>query len=470
MARKSLIILALAAVAFAGCNKNFQGEVPAEEGTYEFTLKASAQDMGTKTLYDGDVTFSWQEGDEISVLFSNGSTTKFFTLTAQSAGASTTFKGDITTGYTLGNPDGDKWAIYPADNHTYNSDGTISFNQPAVVDFTQSGFSAKIPLYAYGDESNTFVFKPMVSVVKFTFTGIKCSTVKFQVTATNTHSLSGLFPCQYGSGNALYWYAKYAAEGTNSLSFIEDVSGGKATFYVPVPAWDTPSFKPIITLTDYDTDDLLYTATAKQGFPEETAESLSSIVICPPIKVWNAIAWTFPSAYGIDWESVTAAADGDSGEDFDAIVRMKATADATNLYIYLEVKKDALYDNAGYHYANCSELYIGSGSATEGKAFWAWENVYFEKKHEAWLKYNNTPRYYHWDSNITKPTAVEHGDLYYYEIAVTRSAIPALAGSSAILGIYMTGQWVEGEAWMGSSDAIGCAPARWEAPLEVALP
>ncbi len=474
MVRKAYIILALAAiVAVAGCKKEVAPAAPAEEGFYEFTLTASAPDADTKTTYDEDKYFSWTAGDKISVLFSDGTTDKFFTLTAQGGGASATFKGNITNGYTLGAADGNKYALYPAnDGHSYTSGEAkpVKFVVPAAVDFSTDGFSANIPLAALGDADNVFVFKPMCSVVKFSFHNIPAQTskVKFKVTAQNTHALSGTFECKVGGYN-LYWSPKWAAEGTSSITYTESVSGGKASFYVPIPAWDGTGFIPEIMLTDADSDATLYSAKAKNGLPSDTAGSLGSIIVIPSIKIAGATAWAFPSAYSIDWESVTAAAAGDSEAGFDAIVQMKATADANNLYVYLEVKKDALYDNSAYNYANYSHLYIGSGSATEGESFWGWTAV-FESKIDAWMKYGNNARYYHWNGNLTKPTAVEHGGLLYYEIAVTRSAFPGLSGSSAILGMYITKQWVEGETWLGTSDQIGIVPARWQAPLSVTLP
>ncbi len=474
MAHKGFLLIALAAtVALAGCKKELAPSAPAKDGFYEFTLTASADNIGTKTSYEDDKYFSWSAGDKISVLFSDGTTDKFFTLTAQAAGASTTFKGNITNGYTLGAADGNKYALYPAnDGHAYTSgaEKPVSFVVPAAVDFTAGGVSANIPLAALGDADNVFVFKPMCSVVKFSFHNIPAETekVKFKVTAQNTHALSGTFDCKVG-GYYLYWSPKWAAEGTSSITFTQNVSGGKASFYVPIPAWDGTSFIPEILLTDAGSDATLYSAKAKNGLPAESAGSLGSIIVIPSIKIAGATAWSFPSAYGIDWESVTAATAGDSEAGLDAIVQMKATADADRLYVYLEVKKDALYDNVAYEYANCSQLYIGSGSATEGKSFWGWTAV-FESKIEAWMKTGNNARYYHWNSNLTKPTAVEHGDLLCYEIAVTRSAFPELAGSSAIIGMYITQQWFEGGAWQGKSDAIGIAPARWQAPLSVTLP
>ena len=283
-------ILFAAALALAAC-KSPSPEEPAP-GVYEFTLQAAAGDPETRTLYEGDKTFSWIEGDEISVLFHSGSDNKFFTLTAQSGGSSATFKGLITNGYTIGSSDtGQKWALYPAASHTYAAkpstgtyahDQIVWFNQPETVDLT-SGFSANIPLAALGSDSGSFVFKPACSVAKFSFSGIEASTVSFTVTSQTTHALSGLFPCKEG-GYYLFWNPQYADPGTNSIKFIENVSDGKAVFYVPFPGWGASGFQPILSLKDNATGKTIYSATAKKGLPADATSSLGQIVVFPDIK------------------------------------------------------------------------------------------------------------------------------------------------------------------------------------------
>ena len=274
---RKLYTAVLLLAAACGCSRMESGD----EGFYEFALTASAGDPETRTAYENDRIFSWTAGDRISVLFSNGSTDRFFTLTTEDSGATATFKGLIESGYTLGAADGKKWALYPAAEHSYTN-GIVYFNQPATVDFTGSGFSANIPLAALGD-GGSYVFKPACSVVKFSFTDIDAATVQFRVTAQNTHALSGTFPCKEG-GYCLYWQPQWAAEGTSSITFIENVTGGTAEFYVPIPGWDAAKFIPIITLSDYDSGKVIYTATARNGFPSNTTASLGHIIVVSPIQ------------------------------------------------------------------------------------------------------------------------------------------------------------------------------------------
>ena len=290
------ISLLLIAAALAACTPE------TEPGFYEFTLEASALDADTRTSYENDRTFSWCASDKISVLFHNGSTDKFFMLESQGSGPSVKFKGSIENGYTLGSSDGKKWALYPAADHTY-TDGTVNFQQPATVDFASNGFSANIPLYALGTDKDEYVFRPMCSVAKFTFTGIEASTVSLKVTNQSKHALSGLFPCRE-SESTLFWWPQSVSAGSPdlSLTFIEKPQEGTAVFYVPFPGWDAAGFIPALELKDSGSGDVLYSATAKQGFPSESTSSLGRIIKVPaidcnvPVSSFTTVTYTESTA------------------------------------------------------------------------------------------------------------------------------------------------------------------------------
>ena len=458
-----------AALAIVGCNKNASIDTP-EEGTYEFVLNASGS-LGdaTRTTYEDDMIFSWNKGDKISVLFHKGSTDKFFTLTAASAGATSVFKGNVTNGYELGSASGKKWALYPAnDRHDYveADEKKVKFCVSAEIDVTDG--SSNIPLAALGDDENNFLFQPMCSVVKFSFNSIPSTTktVKFKVTAQNTHSLSNVFEC-LEAGYNLIWHAKWAAEGTNSVIFTGKVSGGKASFYVPIPAWDGPEFIPAVLLTDADNDGTLYEAVATRGLPDETADGLNYIIKMPEIKVKGLKPWAMESKYGIDWSSVNVAVAGDTETGRDAVQQMKLAADASNLYVYLEVRKDRMYDEPGYDYANYSHLFIGNAEAENVDD--RWPDTPYGLLYKCWMKLNNLPRYYHWYGDLSKNEAVEHSGIYYYEIAVARTAIPA-NWANATVCFDIDQQYVVGSEWLGEETVIGCAPAEGAAGLSIDLP
>ncbi len=271
-------IIALLALAWMTASCGMRPEEDVLPGEYEFTLVASADEYsGTRTSYEGDKVFSWTAGDCISVLFHNGAAERFFTLATTDCGKTATFRGMIDSGFTPGGADGKKWALYPAEDH-FRRDGTIYFNQSAAF----SGPGSGIPLAALGTDAGAFVFKPMCSVVKFSFTGIEASRVGFTVTNRYKYALSGYFPCKEG-GFCLYWPPRDVPDGSaeRSIEYSATVEGGCASFYVPVTAWNVSKFTPQIILRDAASGSVIYSATAKQGFPIEANASMGRITVVP---------------------------------------------------------------------------------------------------------------------------------------------------------------------------------------------
>ena len=226
---------------------------------------------------------------------------------------------------------------------------------------------------------------------------------------------------------------------------------------------------PIVTIYNADNDAKITELTAKSTSILNSKGEVKRITISAS---GSGTPWEFESAYGISWNSITTSVAGDTGTGYDGIKTMKATADADNLYVYLEVKKDALYDDAGYQYSNQSQLYIGDGSGET--AFWAWPTPYTDR-FESWMKYKNAPRYINWNAGFVGQKAMEHGDCYYYEIAIARSSYSALSGSSCTLCFYINKKYVYkdeagAEVWAGEDTQIGFAPARWTEGLTVTLP
>lgn len=471
MKRNFFIIMMMAAAVITSCTKQTLNEeqpvVDSESATYTYTV--SANTIATKSDYDSAGKFNWTAGDAISVLFNNGTDNKFFTL-ALTDGAGTnsaSFSGKIEAGYEVGGTDGNKWALYPAGSHSVRfaeEDGVkypLSFNIPAVTDYTVSGFSANIPMYAISEDGNSFDFQHLGAAYKFTFSGIEASKVKFVVENQTTYRLSGNVNLRNDGGT--YLDQAYAEGVDKTLTYISNVSEGKATFYVPVRYYAS-CFQPIITLYNAETDAQIYTKTAT------SAKAIPSKGHVQPINisVTGAVEtpWSFPSQYGIEWNDIQTSVVGDTEAPYDGIVTMKATADTDNLYLYLEVKKSALYDNAEYGHSNLGTIHFGNGSGEQ--KHWAWAAPYTTKM-TGWMKYKNAPRFIHYDDVSYEQSAEEHLDLYCYEIAIKRSDVSALAGSSATICMEINQQYVATD-WMGSYTQVGFAPARGAEALTVTLP
>lgn len=96
-------IIVLAALALVGCAKEAirveTVEAPALPTTRVVTITAGFET--TKTAYDEDGKFSWEAGDQIGVLVSNGEETKQVAFVADEAGPVSTFTGIVEEGYEL---------------------------------------------------------------------------------------------------------------------------------------------------------------------------------------------------------------------------------------------------------------------------------------------------------------------------------------------------------------------------------
>ena len=362
--KKYLPLIVLLGLMSFSCKKAATIDEATLPGYYTFTLNATADTPEaeipegiTKTNYaDDDVTFSWSTGDAISVLFHKGETHKFFTLTTSSGGSNTaSFSGAIEEGYELGASDaegGAAWALFPAnDVHYWDVDNDLPvFNYPEVTDYTQSYFSANIPMWAVADASGNFSFRYLTGCYKFTFTDVPVSKLKLSVHSNGSagYYLSG-YSAIMGSGSDTYLdcYHNKVGSGSRDVAFIEDIDpvAKKAVFYVPFRSWN--ALTPILTLTDATTDSPLVTYTAKAAL---SSVSLGKVVVIPAKSLSGISVYT--PAITIDgdmsdWASITAFPSTHTGR----IREWKFKSDENFAYFYFSLRKNRV-DGA-------KNLYIG---------------------------------------------------------------------------------------------------------------
>ena len=381
----------------------------------------NAQAPVSKSDYDAFGNFSWSAGDAISVLFHNGATNKFFTFTTTGSGAAADFTGTIDDGYEMGGTDGNKWALYPAGAHSVRfseADGEkypLLFNIPAVTDYTGSGFSANIPMYAISTDGASLPFQHLGAAYKFTFSGIKgASKVKFVVENQTSYRLSGNVLLRNQGGT--YLDQAYAEGVDKTLTYVSNVSDGKATFYVPVRYY-AECFQPIITLYNADTDGRIYTNTAS------TAKAIPSKGHVQPISIDVSSAievpWTLESAFGVDWSSASVVyAAGGAG-----VNKLSAYADATELYVLLEVQKSALVMDPS-HAKDCSVNFQVEGNSR-----------YF-----GYLVANGVAGLNDYSGYVTGKNVTEHQGVLYYEWRINRATAAqktelVALGSAGTVGI-----------------------------------
>ncbi|MBO4467082.1 MAG: DUF4832 domain-containing protein [Bacteroidales bacterium] len=484
---KKFVFLAVTVAIAAACTMEILPETtpsePANNGSYIFTLNACSDNL-TKTSYAGEQTFSWTAGDQISVLFHNGDDNKFFTLTTSSSGANVTFSGTIDTGYEIGASDGEheKIAFFPAGAHSYTAGQKPVFNIPALTDFTKSHFSANLPMAAKGDGDNNFAFKHISGAYKVVFTDIDNSVKKVKLHVKNqvTRAISGDFTMQDGGSHIYVWWWTSAAEGSmeQTLSYVENVVDGKATFYIPY-CHNNEDFQPVLTLTNAANGYTLKKVSAKAGFSGTNKASYDRVVVLPNIPAsgtGTAPAWV--SGHGINWDMVETVTTGRADSPYNGINLMKATADAGNLYVFLDIKAGSSYllDNDTYDYANYCVLYAGDGTSSGSKP-WMW-STYYQTTREGWLKTGNSVAYTVGTGAITDYTATVSGDHCYYEIAYPRTGNTPLLGTTAYIGFtfdkrYRIGSDVYTDPSLGST-CTGFAPTTEDSPrpdmLRVTMP
>lgn len=471
--KKIFALMGMAVIVAAACNKETPVVTP-ENGeetlsAYEFTLNASMDDEMTKTAYANDKTFSWSAGDQISVLFHKGDENKFFTLTTSEGGsAAATFTGTIEAGWEEGSSEEETfyYALFPAGEHTYTPGASkpVTFSLPEVTDYTAGHFSANLPLRAK-KSSGVYTFKHMAGTYKFSFKDLDAKKVCFTVENQKTRQISGSIPCSVDN-----FYSDWAEVGSSQarLSYIENVASDKtATFYIPYRGW-TSDFLPKITLVDEETDNVLFTATAKNPFSGNMASTVSNMVVVPAISAPGEGS-AFISKYGIDWSKATMVAEGSA--DPDGIKKIKAHADASKLYLYLEVKISALYDDPTYTHTQKLCFFLGDGAGENASS---WNQNYTVKDSENWIKKNNSIVLDEWDDLIASKNIVvnEKSGVVYFEIELNRSFNACLQGASAYVGVGINTMYIDSTgAWCGSSSTmVGYAPAKGGDMLQLTMP
>lgn len=372
--------LLMAAAVMTACEKERVETEPAvEKAPYVYSVKATiSSDADTRTDYDASGKFSWTAGDQISVLFNDGETNKFFTLTTEAAGETATFTGTIDAGYTIGATDGSSddlkiWALYPAsENHSYTEGARPSFYVQPDVDFTETGFSANIPMYDLLTADAAFSFKNLAATYKFTVKDLdpRVKNVKFQIYNQTTYGLSGSWPLHNEEFIIDYNYAAPGSE-KSTLTYINNVTDGQAVFYVSSRCWGT--FQPTIKVYDADHDFLLKEFTAGSAKSPSSVKNVQQISLSVPTE----LPITIVDGIIEEWDDVPAIAGNTT-----RILEWKYVSDEDNVYFLFKVDKAKIssgnwgsYIFTGFDTDNDSSTGADAGAGVTG-GFEAMASVY----------------------------------------------------------------------------------------------
>lgn len=495
--KKTFILAAIAAsVCLWSCAKTEEKPVPTEaeetqaeavvpEGFKIITIEASRNAITTgdegeqapagvaqgpnapvsKTSYANEKTFSWTAGDQISVLCNNGSENFWQTFTAQTSAAVSRFTATVADNVEMGPLDGSrKVALFPASaGHVYTSDSEISFNIPAEKDFRSASgghTSADVPMFAWGDSDDNYAFANIAGAVKFSFSGVPTSTAKLVFTNTCSLKLNGTYALSLDAdATNVAWSATSAGTASEStVTMYGDVSEGNVSFYVPYATGTLWAYN-VLTLSDPASGTVMYN-NASVG---QIAVTKNTISRTPTLAVSVP---SFSSAYGIDWSGISASEN--TNDSYPAITKMKATGDASYLYLYMEVDPSALVKTNAYdHYFH---IYVSDGSGST--KYWG-SATCSDIGGNAWAVVGGNQAFTNWNAAFSSNLLDSFGT-WYYEIRIQRSFNPILAaggevGVAVVIDDVYTDNGVD-YANLNSHTPYGIIPTRGSDMYTVNLP
>ncbi len=250
--RKFLFLTLCLALSLLGCQtEEFSISAEDQIEMKEVTLSAGIQGDDTKASLDSQTgAFSWQSGDLISVLATDG---KFYDfILVSGAGAKfAEFTGSIPTTANITTV-----ATYPrvaangAENTILNGN-ILDYTLP--VEWTYAAEVSNVPMVAtFPEGSADMSFKQIGGVMRFVVKNMPTE-AKFVVTM-NDKTITGKFPIdisKLGQESIVAGDAKSVL----TISYSSDIDGQTATFNVPVPVSTYNNFN--VSVTDADGNVLL---------------------------------------------------------------------------------------------------------------------------------------------------------------------------------------------------------------------
>lgn len=323
-------------------NPSFHDEASSHEVTMKtVSLTATVDEELTKTSYAEGTTFSWTAGDEISVYCSDGN---FYTFTANSSGATTTFTGSIPDGENLGSR-----AFFPA-NANHDLAG-YAYNIPESKDLT-SHPSAEIPMI--GDKSgDSYVFTHCCGATKMTITNIPDVFVSIQIAISHPSlKLSGSFSVFTDEG---YWrWNPVAASSDSEKNFIRKVvvTNNTATVYIPYASgsdwWGTNT----VSVIGYNSSEVPTTLISGKSMKSIGTVDRAHVKPLTPLAL-NKLGF-------IDWSDVNIPSFGSTAT---RIVEWRATSDLYYVYCWFKITTSKIqWDDTGLTY---DKSYIYTGFDTD---------------------------------------------------------------------------------------------------------
>lgn len=218
--KKTFILISLATASLFSCVKPDLEQTIEDPKEYNATLTASVPETKV-AIADDNVKLSWNNGDEISVLTSNG-VYKTFVYNGESGASEAEFKGILDEGETIGG-----YAIYPANSQHSVNEGIPSINLPSEYQWNASEVMG--PMVAVVSEGEA-LFTHAGGLFAFDAKNVPAGAKGFKFSTAN-NELVGVFP--YVDGVVTAGTSNEGSSVTMWFNALEQNRDMK--FYIPVP-------------------------------------------------------------------------------------------------------------------------------------------------------------------------------------------------------------------------------------------
>lgn len=216
-----------AIVSFASCssednNTTIENESAVKVMTFTATQEGDEQSTRAAISTSDSKVINWEEGDQISLLYS--SENKQFTLTDGAGSTSGKFSGEAeqSTSYT---------AVYPYQSTALLSgDDVTNVTLPATQTATANSFDKEAALMMAKSDNTTLEFKNAVGYVKVK-PKFACSKIVLQA-AGESEYLAGRCTLSYGDGMPSI---AFTSEQLTSITLLGDITAN-TVYYIAVPA------------------------------------------------------------------------------------------------------------------------------------------------------------------------------------------------------------------------------------------
>lgn len=292
--KNSFLLLTGAALLLVSCAKVQTEEVVTDNGKHKVTLKATVDEQ-TRVSVDRAGVFSWQAGDRISILTSDGSYTSG-DISEENPGATADFDVWLDDGVTLG-----RYAYYP---YAYR-DEYVANNEFVLAEDWLEYKPGETFMPMLGEvTANGAIFKAVGGVLKVAINNIPPD-AHFLELFVEGKKISGVFPITVVNGHKQITAEDEDYGNSIFISFGDyQEEEYDAEFYIPLPCgtYNTLTFN----LYEWEASDeyALFSKTAQITGGLEVHRN--EVIITPPLNVVvekntpNRIEFEEPYGYTLD--------------------------------------------------------------------------------------------------------------------------------------------------------------------------